>query len=42
MTKLNASELQPFGIRVNAICMGWTLTDNEDKLQVPDKERGIT
>jgi len=33
MTKLNATELRQYGIRVNSIAMGWTLTDNEDKLQ---------
>lgn len=33
MTKNNAAELAPKGIRVNAVNMGWTYTDNEDKLQ---------
>ena len=33
LTKNNAAELAPLGIRVNAINMGWCLTDNEDALQ---------
>ena len=33
LTKNNAAELAPRGIRVNAINMGWCLTDNEDYLQ---------
>lgn len=33
LTKNNAAELAPHNIRVNAINMGWCLTDNEDKLQ---------
>lgn len=33
MTKTHAAELAPRGIRVNAVNMGWTLTDNEDALQ---------
>ena len=33
MTKNNAAELAPKGIRVNAINMGWTYTENEDKLR---------
>lgn len=33
LTKNNAAELAPFGIRVNAIRMGWTVTDNEHALQ---------
>jgi NAD(P)-dependent dehydrogenase (short-subunit alcohol dehydrogenase family) len=33
LTKNNAAELSPKGIRVNAINMGWCLTDNEDELQ---------
>ena len=33
LTKNNAAELGPKGIRVNAINMGWTLTENEAKLQ---------
>ncbi|KAL7524529.1 hypothetical protein ACHAXR_000612, partial [Thalassiosira sp. AJA248-18] len=33
LTKNNAAELAPRGIRVNGINMGWTLTENEHKLQ---------
>eukprot|EP00301_Raphidiophrys_heterophryoidea_P009432 c13867_g1_i1.p1 GENE.c13867_g1_i1~~c13867_g1_i1.p1 ORF type:complete len:299 (-),score=76.99 c13867_g1_i1:115-981(-) len=33
MTRNNASELMNKGIRVNAVNMGWCLTDNEHKLQ---------
>ena len=33
LTKNNAAALGPKGIRVNAINMGWTLTENEAKLQ---------
>ena len=33
LTKNNAAELAPHGIRVNAISMGWTVTENENKLQ---------
>lgn len=33
MTKTNACELRPDGIRVNAINMGWCLTDKEDQGQ---------
>ena len=33
LTKNNAAELAPHGIRVNAISMGWTVTENEHKLQ---------
>jgi len=34
LTTNNAGELAPHGIRVNAINMGWTLTDNENELMV--------
>jgi len=34
LTANNATELAPYGIRVNAINMGWTLTDNENDLMV--------
>merc|ERR1719352_1232607 len=33
-TMNNATELAPHGIRVNAINMGWTYTENEDKLML--------
>ncbi len=33
MTKNNAAELAPKGIRVNGVNMGWCATENEDKLQ---------
>jgi len=34
LTRNNAQELAPIGIRVNAINMGWTWTDNEHALQL--------
>mmetsp|Transcript_89954 Transcript_89954/g.262923 ORF Transcript_89954/g.262923 Transcript_89954/m.262923 type:complete len:291 (-) Transcript_89954:79-951(-) len=34
LTTNNAAELAPHGIRVNAVNMGWTLTDNENDLMV--------
>merc|ERR1711904_19345 len=34
LTANNAAELAPYGIRVNAINVGWTLTDNENELMV--------
>ncbi len=33
LTRVNAAELAPHGIRVNAINMGWCYTENEDALQ---------
>lgn len=40
LTKNNAAELAPHKIRVNAINMGWTLTDNEDKIQQTEHPDG--
>lgn len=34
LTQNNAAELAPHGIRVNAVNMGWTYTDNENALMV--------
>lgn len=34
ITQNNATELAPHGIRVNAINMGWTYTENENKLML--------
>jgi NAD(P)-dependent dehydrogenase (short-subunit alcohol dehydrogenase family) len=34
LTENNATELAPHGIRVNAINMGWTYTENEHELMV--------
>jgi NAD(P)-dependent dehydrogenase (short-subunit alcohol dehydrogenase family)/predicted O-methyltransferase YrrM/predicted dehydrogenase len=34
LTANNAAELAPYGIRVNAINMGWTCTDNENALMI--------
>jgi len=34
ITQNNATELAPHGIRVNAINMGWTYTENENELMV--------
>merc|ERR1719263_2493662 len=34
LTANNAAELAPHGIRVNAVNMGWTYTDNENALMV--------
>merc|ERR1719265_186515 len=34
ITQNNATELAPYGIRVNAINMGWTYTENENELMV--------
>ena len=33
LTRSNAAELAPHGIRVNAVAMGWCYTENEDALQ---------
>jgi len=40
MTKNNAAELAPYKIRVNAVNMGWTFTENEDKLQQTEHPAG--
>ena len=40
LTKNNAAELAPKGIRVNGINMGWCYTENEDKLQSASKGPG--
>mmetsp|Transcript_107149 Transcript_107149/g.207627 ORF Transcript_107149/g.207627 Transcript_107149/m.207627 type:complete len:288 (+) Transcript_107149:74-937(+) len=34
VTQCNATELAPHGIRVNAVNMGWTVTENESALMV--------
>merc|ERR1712025_1422917 len=34
ITQNNATELAPYGIRMNAINMGWTYTENENELMV--------
>merc|ERR1712199_59160 len=34
LTQNNATELAPYGIRMNAINMGWTYTENENALMV--------
>jgi len=38
LTKNNAAELAPHGIRVNAIHMGWCYTDNENTLQTTQSD----
>ena len=40
LTKNNAAELAPKGIRVNAVNMGWCYTDNENKLQTEQSDAG--
>lgn len=40
LTKNNAAELAPRRIRVNAINMGWTYTDNEDAVQQDEHAAG--
>jgi len=40
LTKNNATQLAPHNIRVNAINMGWTLTDNEDAIQQVEHAEG--
>lgn len=36
LTKNNAAELAPYRIRVNAVNMGWCVTENEHKLRGPE------
>jgi NAD(P)-dependent dehydrogenase (short-subunit alcohol dehydrogenase family) len=38
LTKNNAAELAPLGIRVNGVNMGWCYTDNEDALQTSQSD----
>ena len=40
LTKNNAAQLAPHKIRVNAINMGWTLTDNEHDIQKAEHTEG--
>jgi NAD(P)-dependent dehydrogenase (short-subunit alcohol dehydrogenase family) len=40
LTRNNAAELAPRQIRVNAVNMGWTFTDNEDKIQLQEHSAG--
>ena len=40
LTKNNAAQLAPHKIRVNAINMGWTFTDNEDVIQRSEHAEG--
>lgn len=40
MTKNNAAQLAPHKIRVNAINMGWTFTENEDVIQRSEHTAG--
>mgnify|MGYP005858747041 CR=1 FL=1 len=40
LTKNNAAELAPHGIRVNGITLGWCYTDNEDRLQSDQSSDG--
>lgn len=37
MTKVHALELQRDRVRVNALAIGWTLTDNEHKIQLVER-----
>lgn len=41
LTKNNAAELAPHKIRVNAINMGWTVTDNENEIQQVEHAEGL-
>lgn len=41
LTKNNAVELAPHKIRVNAINMGWTFTENEDTIQKSEHAEGV-
>ena len=40
LTKCNAAELAPKGIRVNGVNLGWCYTDNEDALQTARQSDG--
>ena len=38
LTKTQAAQLAPHGIRINAVNMGWTFTDAENTLQTAQRD----